>query len=286
MITLMADNEKVDIKWLKFSDGAITCKVSPFILEAERYISIVVNPRTEVCSILEELRLVVNAIHNLDEVFLLNVDVNVMMNYLPYGRGDRIFEEGNPHPLDVFLEGLDDIFYLYKTKVFIADPHNKAALKVMERSCEFVVESQLNCLKYSVGGVEKGYDYIIAPDKGAKKKAKEIGEFYGIPVVEAEKERDISTGQITKVTLHTNGAKFPPDSRVLIVDDILDGGGTFIPLAKELCSQGCTVDLYVTHLIAAKGLDIFEECIQDIYCYHIVGNYVSYSDLAMYNMFT
>ena len=56
--------------------------------------------------------------------------------------------------------------------------------------------------------------------------------------------------------------QFPSDTllsnrRILIVDDICDGGATFVGLAKELRAAGAKkVYLYVTHGIFSKGLPL------------------------------
>lgn len=63
-----------------------------------------------------------------------------------------------------------------------------------------------------------------------------------------------------------------------------DGAGTFIPLAEKLKEAGASqVDLYVTHGIFAKGLDILKEFIDNVYCYQIVGNYITPKDLINFN---
>ena len=59
------------------------------------------------------------------------------------------------------------------------------------------------------------------------------------------------------------------------IDDICDGGQTFISLAQSLKKQGAAeIFLYVTHGIFSKGLDQLKTCIQHIYCYHLVGHHL------------
>ena len=70
----------------------------------------------------------------------------------------------------------------------------------------------------------------------------------------------------------------------LIVDDICDGGGTFIPLAKKLKNAGAkTVTLYVTHGIFSKGLDPLKEHIDYLAPFQIIGNYVTMQDIKQFN---
>lgn len=286
MITLIADNREIPVEWVEFSDGALTCKV---LAERGSYFTfgwLNVDPCTPCKQITTEIILLIECLFELEiEV----AELNLHIPYLPYARADRIFEEGNTNPLGLFLSQLLslDIFYVVKC----CDVHNLAAVEDYIKSCgdiefpfEFVNVNQVSCFQYTCkrhNGYAQKWDYVIAPDKGAKDKAKSIADMLGVPVVQASKERDISTGRIIKTELDTT---LPVGSRVIIADDILDYGGTFIPLAEELRSQGCTVDLYVTHLIAAKGLDIFKGLFDNIYCYQTVAKYVNKQDVMNFNL--
>ena len=274
MINLIADNKEVEVKWLEFSDGALTCKIDPIIKNKKfAYISLSVDPSTPCKQVLEEINLVTNALTCLGVSF---DQALLYLPYLPYARADRIFEEGNPNPLYTFLMDLG----LYEfDSIYIKDIHNK---KLIPMSKLNIVESdQLDCFINSIPRVRPKWTHVISPDKGATEKAKSIADYLDIPVVQANKKRDISTGTIIDTTLDVD---MPVGSSVIIVDDLLDGGGTFIPLANKLRSQGCTVDLYVTHLIAAKGLDLFKGLIDNIYCYHVVGKYTTKEAVMNFNL--
>lgn len=284
MIRITADNKQIPVKWIEFSDGALTCKVDSSIKESKNQITLAVDPSTPVKQINEEIRLVLSAFDQMGFYpYGSETDLNLFVPYLPYGRADRVFEEGNPLPLHEFLCNWEYAFDCITT----VDIHNIESVKSpdgLEYYCEFYNVSQLEAFKYSVPyDFEMSvYDYVIAPDKGAVDKASEIANFLGAELVTASKERDISTGKIINTTLDV---ELPVGSSVIICDDILDGGGTFIPLAEKLRSQGCTVDLYITHLIAAKGLDIFKGLIDNIYFYHTVGNYINRTDVLNFNKY-
>jgi ribose-phosphate pyrophosphokinase len=54
-----------------------------------------------------------------------------------------------------------------------------------------------------------------------------------------------------------------------MVDDICDGGRTFIELAKELRGMGAEkVHLYVTHGFFTKGLSVFDGIIDVVDAVH------------------
>lgn len=91
---------------------------------------------------------------------------------------------------------------------------------------------------------------ILYPDKGAIDR---YGEDFGVTVGYCNKIRDQLTGKL-------GGFEVPIIdqfiSEVLIVDDICDGGGTFIGIADKLRSQGYAgkLGLYVSHGIFSKGV--------------------------------
>jgi ribose-phosphate pyrophosphokinase len=81
--------------------------------------------------------------------------------------------------------------------------------------------------------------------------------FGGLEVIQGMKKRDLKTGELT-------GFDFYGEVRgkdLLIVDDICDGGGTFIGLAGKLRYEGAkSISLYVSHGIFSRGIEILFDC--------------------------
>ena len=70
----------------------------------------------------------------------------------------------------------------------------------------------------------------------------------------------------------------------MIPDDLCDGNYTFYSLSKMLKERGVKqVDLYVTHMIGSKGLDNLKGLIDNIYCHHVVGEYLTKEEVWRYN---
>jgi hypoxanthine phosphoribosyltransferase len=100
-----------------------------------------------------------------------------------------------------------------------------------------------------------------------------------IPKIQALKDRDSSTGKLSNFrftdesydVIYNLPAK-EENYKVLVVDDICDGGGTFIPIVNNLKEAFCEidekveVDLYVTHGIFSKGTSSL------LYSDHQTGN--------------
>lgn len=195
MIDIISDNKEIPVQWIEFSDGALTCRLDKSIKDVEDYISLSVHPSTPVKQITEEMSLTLDALNRM--VDLSEVETYLYLPYLPYGRADRVFEEGNPNPLDGFQELLEIWNF---DAVFVHDPHNPTVLR---DTIKYEIKSQLRCFLDTIADLKQvKWDYVVAPDKGAKDKAKEIADFLKIPLLQADKKRDLSTGRIKKVNLY------------------------------------------------------------------------------------
>lgn len=284
MIQLIVDNVVVPIKVIKFSDGGTNIKLEvPQQLKdnpPSAYYSIVVEPTTPVDNYLWEIALVNSAIEETWGWDKFNRAI-LKLPYLPHGRADRVFEEGNPAPLKVFLGCIENCF----DEMFLTDPHSDYYLN-WEGEIDFTITHQHQCFLETVKEVQSG-DVLVAPDEGALNKIYKLQQaldyrMIATTVVEAGKKRDVETGRVLETTLpeeiNLKG------KTVWIVDDLCDGGGTFIPLALKLKEAGTKqVNLYVTHGIFAKGLDSFKGLINNIYAYQTIGTYVNRIDINNFN---
>ena len=105
---------------------------------------------------------------------------------------------------------------------------------------------------------------LVSPDAGSLKKVSKVAREFNCKMVRADKTRSVIDGSITGTVVYSESVG---DKDFLIIDDICDGGRTFIELAKELrkLTTG-KIKLYVTHGIFSKGLDVLTEHIDEIYC--------------------
>ena len=100
----------------------------------------------------------------------------------------------------------------------------------------------------SVSAVQAAFDRqtlagIIAPDKGASQRAKAVAKAMDLPCFHAEKTRDQATGKLSGFTCQP----LPDTGRLLVVDDICDGGGTFMGLAEVTGLPPERLALWVSH---------------------------------------
>lgn len=280
MIKLIIDNKVIDTGRILFSDGAVGFDLKDLPETANRIV-FSVDPSTKVNTILDELIQLIPSLPK--SLYNDNPSSELFVPYLPYARADRQFSSNGNFGLENFILKLDDLFI---DKITVVDPHNPSALlKCCDLFCKSEIEiiSQRQALMSALNEFNvdiSQYDAIVAPDKGAKDKAQEIADYYELPLIVCTKERDPSTGKLSNPVV--NGDVY--GKKLLIVDDIFDAGGTFIQLATELQKQvPAKIDLYVTHLIGAKMLDILRGKIDNVFCYHTVAGYLTMQDVINFN---
>jgi len=209
-----------------------------------------------------ELVMAVNAIR---EAKNHDVSIQLSLFYFPYARQDRVCNPGEAHGVKAMAGLLNS---LSLNRVFILDPHSDAVVAAVNNAVlvpQYEVAAQL--IK---DRVRKDHYELVCPDAGAEKKVNALAKHLGAwgltpPVHYATKTRNLATGEIT-------GTKFDgyvKGRKLIIVDDICDGGRTFIELAKVLKANGADrVELYVTHGIFSKGVTALQEYIDHVYAFY------------------
>ena len=277
-VQIITDNVKLDTKLITFSDGGSNFKIEvPEGFKPSSYFAISVNPTTPTDNYLWEILLALDAIRaTFGNTFKVKI---LYLPYLPHGRADRRFEVGNSLPLEVFF----NVITPYFDKIFLTDPHSDFYTKYND--VEFIVTPQEECFINTVKTVPDGC-ILVAPDKGALNKIYKLRDLLHVrgitsTVIEASKTRDVVTGRITSTSIPDIDLT---DKTVYIVDDLLDAGGTFIPLAEKLqAANAKEINLYVTHGIFARGLNIFKNKIDKLHVHKTVGAYATATDVLNFN---
>lgn len=174
----------------------------------------------------------------------------LVLPYLPYSRADRRFTDGDCYGLLTFGKFL---FPMGWSKVITLDAHNeKAALSCCDaRSASpqrYIEDSIVNFAKQCMSDTV----IVLLPDEGAAKRYSVPVDVMGVKVhtLHCDKNRDAATGKLTGFSVPT----LPPGP-VLIVDDICDGGGTFLGIAEKI-DKYRPLGLYTTHGIYSKGTHV------------------------------
>lgn len=172
-------------------------------------------------------------------------EVKLDISFLPYGRQDKEVSNEQTFGIRTFANLLNSLDF---TEITIFDPHSEVATDLIINS---IAVYPTKYVKYLFKTIK--IDKICFPDYGAFVKYNPI---YDFPFILAVKDRDQATG-IIKSLEFTGDVK---DKNLLIVDDICDGGGTFIALAQKLLEAGAKeVNLFVSHGLFTKGVKVLRD---------------------------
>lgn len=179
----------------------------------------------------------------------------LIIPYIPYARQDRVPNQGEALSIKVFTNLLNSLNY---EKVTVVDPHSDVSTALIE-NVTVIPQWQI------FGPYIKNEIDLISPDAGALKKIYKLTEGYNsskkINLRTATKHRDTQTGWITDTTLDGE----PKYKTCIVVDDICDGGGTFLALGEKLKTQYDKKILMITHGIFSKGISTMLEMYDEIY---------------------
>lgn len=198
--------------------------------------------------------LIGDAVRDKSERLVLNIP------YFPYSRQDRACAPGEPFSLNR-VGGIISCIKWDEIRTY--DIHNPRAIEMYN----------LKNLKLSCPNVVKEFAarkelVVLSPDKGAAERAKGIADELNVPFYCADKKRE--DGKVTIVLPYFSDLT---DKEILIVDDILDGGATFISLAKELNSiflRAKSLNLLISHAFFSEGSDKLLELYDNIF---IINDY-------------
>lgn len=186
--------------------------------------------------------------------------IELHITYLMAARMDRVMLAGEPFSLKVVAAILNQAGF---SKINIFDPHSEVSTALIDRSYTVTNHAFVKeCLTdYFTKNSPTEY-CLVSPDAGALKKIHKLAHALGVEnVVECMKERDLKTGALTKFTTVTPSLA---GLTCFIIDDICDGGGTFVGTAEMLKEKGAAkVILVVSHGIFSKGTKL--QHVDDVY---------------------
>ena len=166
--------------------------------------------------------------------------------YLPYGRQDKDVSNESTFALKTFALFINTMNIRSFTTT---DAHSTNMLEYITIPYyNFVPVNQINNAYEDCGA-----EVILFPDKGAATRYSYVegNKAY------AEKIRDQLSGMIAGVKISDTNLVY--GKKVLIVDDIIDGGRTFIELADCIKSKVKEINLYASHCICSKGTGVIHQ---------------------------
>ena len=242
--------EDVPLKCWKFPAGEVGVKLEGFV-GSDILIDLHWEGNDDIMMLLQ----LVDILHHMGRK-----KITLRCLYFPYARQDRRCFTGESHSLKVVAQLINSCNF---DKVIVADAHSSVL--------DAVVNNLDNIPQESCAVDLPTFDYIIAPDAGAAKKIYNLDMVKnGVPVITASKQRD-SNGKIIKTVV--DNCPILDAKSVCVVDDVADGGATFIELGKVLKAQyPCAkLSLYVTHGLFTKGVTELLTIYHDIYTYNLMN---------------
>lgn len=274
--------EKSQVKYdlIQFPDGQqqVVIDVQSLFLNGEYpYTHCIIKSRL---NNFKDLEIIICAVISLNNLDIKDITLNVP--YFLGSRSDRKFEPGSNNYLkDIICPIINN---LNLNRVIITDPHSdvlEACLNNFRKNDNLpLIQWVLNTKYGSYQPNDCAYPIttninIISPDAGANKKIYSLAEKinYQQEIITCSKHRD-ETGKITKTIV----PHFDITKDSIIIDDICDGGKTFIEIGKIIKERQENhekensylrtgkIYLIVTHGIFSKGYKELNRYFDGIYC--------------------
>lgn len=243
---------------LKFADGSLRVTIPDVtpVKRGERFVIQAYLENMDDLMVVAQIKDIVDRLtHGLASILLK------IMSPL-YSRYDRVMFEDQSDAFGAAVFG-KMVQSLGFTSVSYLDCHSRVLVSQTGIYAHDIVQSvHLATMQGNYPAIRDAY--TIAPDKGAVKKNP-------IATLVFDKVRDVTTGKIQGVSLVERTSNIlAPDRDYLVVDDLCEGGRTFIEVAKEfnkaLPNHKGKLSLYVTHgLFTNNAIPKLLEAYSDIY---------------------
>jgi ribose-phosphate pyrophosphokinase len=177
--------------------------------------------------------------------------INLIIPFFPGARQDRYVNKGESLTVKVYANFINMMGF---DTVAVADSHSDVSTALLN-NCIILKQHEIFSPHLPKGSI------LVSPDAGAIKKVQDLAFAIGSEtIIKCDKHRDKTTGRIDGFTVHADNLDRIKDASLYVVDDICDGGGTFLGIADTLKSFGAKeLHLCVTHGLFSKGTSIIKE---------------------------
>jgi len=259
-LTLRRGNATLAYKTFAFPDGAVGFKLDhenhrfryPHVADPVGEISI--TARIKSSEDIMELVMATDALRRWTEN---ETEVRLVLPCCPYQRQDRQCVDGEAFSLKAFAALINGLSY---KSVTAFDPHSDVVGAVFDRVKivkQAAIIGRFDAFNQRLQPAKpENRPLFVSPDAGANKRVAELAGLYGHDYfIRADKLRDLATGRIKEIVV-VNPREEVEGRYCVVLDDLIDGGATFIGLAAALKAKGARrVELYATHGVFSKGLD-------------------------------
>lgn len=214
-----------------------------------------INHKTDCVNLITRLSSMDNIFVMLQAADILNrhgVLFDLYVSYLMSMRMDRVMDFNRPFSLRVVANMIKNCGARNK---YVLEPHSDRTLEELGAK-QWVTDFDCfrdNTIKFRVNSTNKLG--LIFPDAGAKKRY----SIFSNNVVCFTKKRDLNTGKIIELVPETeyDFNELTSSDDFLLIDDLCDGGGTFVGVANKVreINKNARLSILVTHLVNDRGLD-------------------------------
>jgi ribose-phosphate pyrophosphokinase len=217
----------------------------------------------------------------------------ITIPYLPYARQDRVATVGDPNAIQVVAEL---IATTNVRKVYTYDVHSeKSVMAFAEVGIDLISKQPTDFIKKFAVDINEKSIYLISPDKGATEKTKNYlrrledtagGDIFD-GIIQCAKVRDPISGKLKRFEVEDKTELPITDATsFLIVDDICDGGRTFLGVYDALVEAYGVHHTYLwtTHGIYSQGIDILATKFRMVASTDTFINGIIHPNLITYNI--
>jgi ribose-phosphate pyrophosphokinase len=185
----------------------------------------------------------------------------LVLPYMPYARADRRFKKGDCFGIETFATVINQ----YYQTVATLDIHSPASESPFEH---LINVSALPLIKHACVAFAKEMNIeeitVLYPDIGASNRY-ELPPYVGSNLGSVRIHKAHCTKQRDAVTGNLSGFEVPDLAYpAVIVDDICDGGGTFVGIYDSVARVG-GLGLYITHGIFSRGIGDLHQKFRALY---------------------
>lgn len=244
-----------------FPDGEVQVEIQPY---NRKYVSHV---------------WITTRITNGNDLFILMQAVDILKRngtrfslkilYLMGARMDRVMDFNRPFTLDIVANIINSFG---AECVQLVEPHSHESLLRIKNSVVYYSVTTQVAIRQIPDTV------LVFPDRGAYERYIESNSDFNAECVICTKERDEATGKIIKFSVENPEVVKKPYKQLYVIDDLCDGGGTFVATAKMLreLNPAAKLTIQVTHMVNPKGITNLSENFDKVI---ITNSYKDWTDL-------
>ncbi len=237
-------NELMPVNVGRFRDGEVRVQLLDNVRGDDVFIINSTNPPFE--NIAETI-FIANAARNSSAK-----RVTLVIPYLGYNRQDRKAEPRVPVSAKIVIDMLKQS---RADRALLIDLHSEATASHFEPTIVDHLYASYGAVEYLKRAMDQPF-VVAAPDAGAGNRARKYAQYLGLADIVVFNKQRVQAGEIVEESIKIIGDVEGRD--VLLIDDMIDSGGTLIADAQAAKEKGAKrIFAFATHALFSKGTEVF-----------------------------